>query len=199
MTVIPFFAGRAWRSAAVVVFADLQMEYVARGRAYAIQDTDDCLANCRRWLAAARTLKLPIVHVRQIKSDVYFNQRSPFSRWIEGFAPLTTEMLYERSEPSCYANEDFDAFLGHIPNPLIVMAGLSGDQACLATAIDAHRRGHRLVMLGDCSASAALGSLSEAASHEAVCNLISRYAEVFTLDHLLDHLDSPAMGRSIAQ
>jgi nicotinamidase-related amidase len=191
VNVIPFGQRQPVASSPLVIFADLQLEYVAAGRALAVDNVEPCLSNCRLLLDTARGLRLPIAHARQLRADVYFNRHSPFTDWIDSFRPRASEMVYERRLPSLYDNPDFAAFLSHMPDPTLILAGLTADQACLATAVEAHHRRHRVIFLGDCSATAALGALPEPASHEAVCTVISRYADVLTLDEFLARLAQP--------
>jgi nicotinamidase-related amidase len=197
MTVVPF--GRSWRHASLlVVFADYQREYVVTGRPFAIREHAAVLGAARHWLETARSLFLPIAHVRQYRSQPTFNRTSTFADWIDGFRPRTDETLYERSAQSCYADSGFSDFVDQIADPLILLAGLSGDQACLATAIDAARRGHRLIFLNDCSATPSFAGLDEAKSHEVVTGVIERYVEVATSDELLHEMNARALVRSSA-
>lgn len=184
MTVIPFIPAGRRHASLLFVFADFQREYLAEGRPHAILGAEPCIENCRKLLGYARSAGMPIVHFRQVRSGGYFNPRSDLSRWIEGFQPQTNEMLYERDQPSCYANRDFFAFLEHLGRPAIVLAGLAADQACLGTAVEAYRHDHRVFFVRDCSATAALGPLSEEQSHDALCAVIASYAGVVTLEHM---------------
>jgi nicotinamidase-related amidase len=198
MNVVPFTpvpARSARHASLIVVFADFQREHVTAGRAFAVRDSEPCLARSRRWLELARAMMLPVAHFRQYRSGTHFNRASPFSDWIEGFRPRTDETLYERGRASCYADSGFSDFTTHVADPLIILSGLTGDQACLATAIDASTRGHRTIFLSDCSATASLGGLSEADSHSALCHIIGGYADVLTLDQLLEQMSSAPLSR----
>jgi nicotinamidase-related amidase len=182
----------------LIVFADLQMEYAAPGRRYSIADTQRCLANCRHLLEAARAMRIPVAHSRQLRNEAHFNPHSEFSDWIGGFRPHPGEMVFERAQPSLYSNADFAAFVEHIRSPALVLAGLSASQACLSTAIGAAHRRHRLICVSDCSASAPLGSLSEAEAHKAVCDVIAEYAEVTVLSALLGGIGRPRAVGALA-
>ena len=181
----------------LIVCADLQGEYIALGRRFSITDTSLCLANCRRLLQAARALRIPVAHSRQMRGESHFNPHSSFADWIPEFRPRPNEMVHERSQPSLYSNPDFAAFVEHIREPTLVLAGLSGTQVCLSTAVGAFHRKHRLIFLSDCSASPSLGSLSEAESHEAVCRIIAQYAEVTELAEFLSQLEQPRVRRAL--
>ena len=102
-----------------------------------------------------------------------------YSNWIPGFEPLTSEMVFERSKPSCYANREFAHAMteggGHF-----VLAGFSGEAGCLATAVDAFHRGHRVTYLADASASLGLDQIAAPTVHETVTQLIGLYGDVTT-------------------
>lgn len=195
MQVVPFLPASRVHAGCLVLFADLQMEYVTAGRAYAVTAAERCLENCRELLHLARQLRLPIAHFRQLRSESYFNRASRFSQWIDGFRPLPSEIVYERAAPSCYSNAEFGGFIDSITNPTIILAGLSGDQACLSTAIDASHRKDRLIFVSDCSATPSLGGLGEDQSHEAVCQIVARYSDVMTLRETVAQLNrAPRFG-----
>jgi nicotinamidase-related amidase len=197
MSVVPF--SRSFRHASLlVVFADFQREYVAAGRPFALKTETQCLAVARRWLEVARGMMLPIAHFRQLRREAWFNRSSTFSEWIDGFRPHIDETLYERDRASCYADTGFADFVNQIRDPLIVLAGLTADQACLATAVEASARGHRMIFLSDCSATTSLDDLDEAQSHRALCALMARYADVATFDELLSEMNSRTLIRSSA-
>jgi nicotinamidase-related amidase len=195
MNVITLPAAGRHSAACLVVFTDLQLEYVATGRAYSLRDTDGCLANCARLLKTVRDLGLPIAHFRQIRPDAYFNRDCRFSQWIEDFRPNANESVYERSMPSCYASKAFSDFIDNIADPLIVVAGFSSEQSGLATAIDAYHRHHRMVFVSDCAATAPIADLSEQTAHAVLCDIISRYAEVSSSDRVLTQLSKVQRSR----
>jgi nicotinamidase-related amidase len=109
----------------------------------------------------------------------FFNPALSYSHWIPGFEPLTSEMVFERSMPSCYANREF----GHamtVSGGHVVLAGFSGEAGCLATAVEAFHRGHSVTYLADASASLGLNQIPAASVHETVVELIGLYGEVTT-------------------
>jgi nicotinamidase-related amidase len=198
MNVVPFSpvpARSARHASLIVIFADFQREHATPGRAFAVRDSEACLAQSRRWLELARGMMLPVAHFRQYRSGTYFNRASHFSDWIEGFRPRTDEILYERNRASCYADSGFNDFTAHVADPLIILSGLPADQVCLATAVEASNRGHRTIFLSDCSATASLGGISEADSHRALCHVIAGYADVLTLEQLLAQMTTTPVSR----
>lgn len=188
MNVIQMSHFRELPGAPVIVLADLQREYIAAGRAYAIASLEDCLGRCKAILDEARMMGLPIAHFRQLRASSFFNHASPFSKWIEDFQPRCNEMVFSRTMPSCYSNSGFCNFLERIEAPTIVLAGLTGEEACLSTAIDALHKNHKLIFVKDASASRAIGNLDEAETHELLSKIISHYAETVNSSELLCQL-----------
>jgi nicotinamidase-related amidase len=162
-----------------LVLLDLQQEYIASPRLYSIPQAEAALRNCRRALAHARELGFPVAFLRMVGQSAFFNPGLSYSRWIPGFEPLTSEMVFERSMPSCYANREFSHAMteggGHF-----VLAGFSGEAGCLATAVEAFHRGHSVTYLADASASLGLNQIPAASVHETVVELIGLYGEVTT-------------------
>ena len=62
-------------------------------------------------------------------------------------------MVFERQQPSCYSNQLFENVVSQAGS--FAIAGLIAEETCLATAIDASRRGHHVTFLSDASASRA--------------------------------------------
>jgi nicotinamidase-related amidase len=162
-----------------LVLLDLQQEYVASSRRFSIADVEAALDNCRLALAHARCMGFPVAFLRMSGPLPCFNPALSCSSWIPGFEPLISEMVFERAKPSCYANCEFAHAMseggGHF-----VLAGFSGEAACLATAVEAFHRGHRVTYLADASASLALNQISAPAVHETVTQLIGLYGNVAT-------------------
>ena len=162
-----------------LVLLDLQQEYTASPRLFSIPKIETALENCDAALSLARELGLPVAFLRFIGRTPFFNPALSYSHWIPGFQPLTSEMVFERSKPSCYANRDFaDAMSqggGHF-----VLAGFSGESGCLATAIEAFHRGHKMTFLADASASHSLNEIPASSVHDTITQLIGLYADVTT-------------------
>ena len=162
-----------------LVLLDLQQEYTASPRLFSIPKIETALENCHAALSLARELGLPVAFLRLIGRAPFFNPALSYSHWIPGFEPLTSEMVFERSMPSCYANREF----GHVMTESgghFVLAGFSGETGCLATAIEAFHRGHGVTYLADASASRGVNQIPAASVHETVVELIGLYGEVTT-------------------
>jgi nicotinamidase-related amidase len=162
-----------------LVLLDLQQEYIATPRLYSLPEAEAALENCRLALNHARRVGLPVAFLRMIGQSPFFNPVLSYSNWISGFEPLTSEMVFERSKPSCYANREFAHAMseggGHF-----VLAGFAGEAGCLATAVDAFHRGHRVTYLADASASHDLDRIAAPTVHDAVTQLIGLYGDVTT-------------------
>jgi nicotinamidase-related amidase len=188
---------RSYSNASLIptlVLLDMQQEYVASPRLYSIPDAELALENCRLALMHARRLGLPVAFLRMIDKSPFFNPALSYSNWIAGFEPLTSEMVFERSKPSCYANLEFAHAMteggGHF-----VLAGFSGETGCLATAVEAFHRGHRVTYLSDASASHGLNRIAASSVHKTVVELIGLYGEVSTTgDWISDQTASISWG-----
>jgi nicotinamidase-related amidase len=162
-----------------LVLLDLQQEYIASPRLFAIPDAEAALENCRRVLQHARQFGFPVAFLRMVGRSPFFNPALRYSKWISGFEPVSSDMIFERSKPSCYASSEFANAMteggGHF-----VLAGFSGEAACLATVMEAFHRDHHVTFLADASASHGLDQISPQAVHETVVQLIGLFAEVTT-------------------
>jgi nicotinamidase-related amidase len=162
-----------------LVLLDLQQDDVASAPLFSIPQAEAALDNCRLALAHSRQMGWPVAFLRMSDRSAHFNPASSYSSWIPGFEPLISEMVFERSKPSCYANREFAHAMteagGHF-----VLAGFSGEAGCLATAVEAFHRDHRVTFLADASASLGLNQIAATAMHETVTQLIGLYGAVTT-------------------
>ncbi len=165
-------------SVPIVVFVDMQQEYLAKPRLLAISRIDRALDNCRMVLDHSRRIGLPIAFIRMLSESAFFNRATPFVRWIEGFEPYRNEMIFECSSPSCYSCEPFAALVNQSRGS-IVLAGFAGGSACLSTLIDAFHRNHKVTYLCDASASHALDEMPADEVHRAVSKISGVYGDVF--------------------
>jgi nicotinamidase-related amidase len=177
-----------------LVLLDLQQEYVASPRLYSIPQAEKALENCRLALAHSRRVGLPVAFLRMIGPSPFFNPVLSYSNWIPGFEPLTSEMVFERAKPSCYANREFAHAMTE-GGGYFVLAGFSGEAGCLATAVEAFHHGHRVTYLADASASLALDQIPASTVHETVAQLIGLYGEVTTTrDWIAEQMTNVSLG-----
>ncbi len=163
----------------ILVFVDLQQEYIASPRALAIPTAADALVHCRAALVHARRMGWPIAFIRWTGQSSFFNQATKFSHWIEGFEPTKADMIFERNRPSCYASQQFSEVIASSSGNY-VLAGFAGEAACLSTAIDAFHRGHRITYLADASASHGLDDMNSSEVHQAIGKIIGLYGDVMS-------------------
>jgi nicotinamidase-related amidase len=163
-----------------IVMVDLQQEYIAAPRRMTVPNATDALTQCQTLLAYSRAVGFPIAFTKRIKREPFFNAATPFSKWIEGFSPLTTEMVFERELPSCYANDEFSRVMNEGAGGNIVLAGFAGELACLSTVIDAYHRGHCVTFLSDATASHALAGFAAPDVHKFLSKILGLYAIVTT-------------------
>ena len=176
-----------------LVLLDLQQEYIASPRLFAIPDVEAALENCRAVLRHARHIGLPVAFLRMVGRSPFFNPALSYSRWISGFEPVSSDMVFERSKPSCYASREFANAMteggGHF-----VLAGFSGEAACHATVTEAFHRDHHVTFLADASASHGLDQIGPQAVHETVVQLIGLFVEVTTASQWIAGQTGAARG-----
>jgi len=174
-----------------LVLLDLQQEYVASPRLFAIPHVETALENCRAVLRHSRQLGLPVAFLRMVGHSPFFNPALSYSRWIPGFEPVSSDMIFERGKPSCYDSREFANAMtqcgGHF-----VLAGFSGEAACLSTVMEAFHRGHRVTFLSDASASHGLDRIEPDSVHETVIQLIGLFGEVTTANEWISEQTSGA-------
>jgi nicotinamidase-related amidase len=178
----------------VVVFVDLQQEYVAAPRALALAEISEPLANCREILTHARSMGLPIAFMRWVGKLPFFNAATRFSGWINGFEPHNSDMIFDRCQPSCYSSKDFAEVVTNGGGNLVI-AGFAGEAACLSTAIDAFHRRHNLVFVADASASHSLDSIPARDVHNVITHLISLYGVVTTTRSWIKNTSPGSLAR----
>jgi len=170
---------RAFASAAnvrLLVLVDMEQDYLAKPRLLALSEADAALANCRKVLAHARRIGLPVAFMRMVGPSVP-NRATTFIRWIDGFQPCRDEMIFERGSPSCYSCEPFAALMDQSRGG-IVMAGFAGHSSFLSTLFDAVYHKHKVTYLRDASASHALDEMSADDVQRAVSTISGVYADV---------------------
>jgi nicotinamidase-related amidase len=159
----------------LLVMVDLQERNY---HALAKDDAPDlmrALDNCMSAIRHAREFAIPIAFTRQGDGPGVL-ERSAASAWISGLEPRRSDMVFERQQPSCYGNHLFENVVSQAGS--FAIAGLIAEETCLATAIDATRRGHRVTFLGDASASGSRPGTSAAAVHLLATRAIELFADV---------------------
>ncbi|MBU6299258.1 MAG: isochorismatase family protein [Alphaproteobacteria bacterium] len=181
--VLDFRRYRERQFAPPLIFVDLQEEQPASAEMPRSEQATATISQCRRLLSHARAEGWPVAFTRLFrKGRAGANSRSP--RWISGFEPRRTDMLFDREALSCYASTEFaDAM--DAAGGAFALAGFS-DDACLSTLIDAARHGHHVGLVSDALASQPLPGFDPVESHRAITALASRYATVVTSERWIE-------------
>jgi nicotinamidase-related amidase len=135
------------------------------------------MENCTLAIRHARSLGLPIAFTRQADRPGSI-ERPAQSAWISGFEPKRSDMVFERQQPSCYTNQLFEDTVSRVGG--FAIAGLVAEETCLATAIDASHRGHRVTFLSDASASRGRNAADADAVHLITTKAIGLFADIAT-------------------
>jgi nicotinamidase-related amidase len=176
--VIHLQAYRDRRSPPTLVLVDLHEEQIGVGARLALDDTVPMLAKCRSLLTRARSAGWPVAFVRPMRISAA--GREPLSpKWIHGFEPQRSDMVFDRRSPSCYANSEFGDAISQ-GGGTFALAGFSGGGACLSTLMDAFLNGHHATFVSDASLSEPLEGFEPRESHRAVVALARRYADIAT-------------------
>jgi nicotinamidase-related amidase len=159
----------------LLVMVDLQQKnYDALAREHG-SGLSRALDNCMAAIRHARNFGIPLAFTRQSDGPEVFERSAP-SAWISGFEPKRSDMVFERQQPSCYSNQLFTNVVSQAEG--FAIAGLGAEESCLATAIDASRRGHHVTFLSDASASRCRRGADSAAVHTVAANAIELFADV---------------------
>jgi nicotinamidase-related amidase len=167
-------------SSRLLVMVDLQennYEELAGDRA---SDLARSLENCMSAITHARNMGIPIAFTRHAE------RCGPTERsaaWISGFEPKRSDMVFERQQPSCYANRLFDDVVSRASG--FAIGGLIADETCLATAIDASHRGHHVTFLNDASVSRGRYATDAQAVHIVATRAMELFADIATTRHWL--------------
>jgi nicotinamidase-related amidase len=160
----------------LLVMVDLQEKnYDALAKDNA-SDLQRSLDNCMALIRHAREFAIPIAFTRHGDVGPGMLERSSPSAWISGLEPRRSDMVFERQLPSCYSNHLFENVVSQAGG--FAIAGLVAEETCLATAIDASRRGHHVTFLGDASASRGRHNSDAAAVHALATRAIELFADI---------------------
>ena len=167
-------------SSRLLVMVDLQaanLDELAQDRA---SDLTRSLENSMAAIQHARSQGIPVAFTRQAGSRT---ERSAQSAWISGFEPKRSDMVFEREQPSCYSNQLFEDVVSRIGS--FAIGGLVAEEICLATAIDASHRGHKITFLSDASVSRGRHNANSQTVHTLTTKAIELFAETVSTRHWL--------------
>jgi len=159
-----------------LVLVDLHVDFSDSGNAEPDRaELSATLDACRKVLACARRRNMPVAFVRHMPPPPSFLATYACPAWIRGIEPGRSDMIFERSQPSCYASSEFAQMAARSSG--LVLAGLFGETACLSTLVDAYHRNHSFTYLIDASCSRSHDGISAAEMHRSVAALASVYGK----------------------
>ncbi|MGY3551061.1 nicotinamidase-related amidase [Bradyrhizobium sp. USDA 4472] len=160
----------------VLVFADLQVEYLIPGRRHVILDGDAAIMRCLALLALWRSNLWPVMHLKRIAEAAWFNPSSRLTDWIAEAKPRPGEMTFEHALPSAYSSSRFADHMSNVRNVRCVLTGFSLDETILATVVEGFHRSHRYQVITDAVACREPGTGEAAAYKQSVVNVIANFA-----------------------
>lgn len=166
-----------WRAAPPLVFVDMLEDQLDFEDGFGQREIEPVLSRCRMLLAEARERHWPVAFVRPANV-----QALKPARWIEGFEPKRSDMVFDRLGHSCYSSDEFaDAMdaMGRV----FVIAGFSVESACLATVMDAQQHNQFAGLVSDATATRPLPDKDAIESHRAVTTVASRFGTIVTAEH----------------
>ena len=164
----------------LLVMVDLQeRNYEELAREHG-RDLARSLENCMSVITHARNMGLSIAFTRHAGRPGLIERSAA---WISGFEPKRSDMVFERQQPSCYANQLFDDVVSRAGG--FAIGGLIAEETCLATAIDASHRGHRVTFLSDASVSRGRHYADAQSVHVVTTRAMELFADIATTRHWL--------------
>ena len=169
------------RPVPILVLVDLHHDlldlFEVNGRATPTRAIDNCLA----LLGHARALGFQVAFTRRIAASETLGAPPTYPRWINGFEPLRSDMVFDRCKPSCYASAEFAEMAEHVEGNF-VFAGRVGEWSCLSTAVDAHHLGQRPTAVVDALISRGGKNLSAITMECALAHIFSLYVDTDTTE-----------------
>lgn len=169
------------RAMPTLVLVDLHHDLFDLFEVNAVSGPTSAMENCGAVLAHARALGFPVAFTRRIAAPENFAGAPNYPRWINGFEPQRSDMVFDRCHPSCYASAEFAEMADHLGGNFVV-AGQVGELSCLSTAVDAFHCGHRPMFLTDAVVSRGSKDLSAATMERALAHIVSLYVECETAE-----------------
>jgi nicotinamidase-related amidase len=174
--IVSFSAYCKRRPVPPLIFVELHNDQLADRSAFGDEQVAHVLRNCRMLRDTARSRGWPLGFMSPLPSR-HRSYRRAQAPWIEGFEPRRDDMVFERTDGSCYTSREFADAITDLGSEF-ALAGFSGEGACLATLIDAARHGHRVSFIEDASTTRPLDGFNAVESHRALVAIASRHATI---------------------
>lgn len=169
----------------VLVCADLQVEYLIAGRRHVIRGGDAAMVRCLELLALWRCNLWPVMHLKRIAQEAWFNPSSRLTDWIAEAKPRPGEMTFAHSLPSAYSSSRFADYMSSVRNLRCVVIGFSLDETILGTVVEGFHRSHRYLVVADAVACRQPGPGEAAAYKQSVVNVIANFATIHSSAELI--------------
>lgn len=174
----------------ILAVIDIQKEYVTKGRPFYINGIESSLGNAKKVLEYARAQDWQVVHVQHLQAGDLFSTYSDYSDFVDGFEPLSSELVFQKSDYSSYSSDLFLSFVRMNSSSEIYVIGYGSTMCCLSTIIDGYHRGFKHVFVHDASQAKASSQHSEVALHEHATDILGRYCKVVSTAELLKPRDN---------
>jgi nicotinamidase-related amidase len=171
----------------------IDMQRGMRAASAGARNNPDAEQNIALLLAAWRSLRAPVVHVRHISRtpDSPFSPGQPGVEFQPELAPLDLEHVVEKNVPCAFTNSGLERWLHARGIELVVIVGVSTNNSVEATARTAGNLGFKTVVVADATFAFAKsdyhGNLRSAEDVHALAlaNLHGEYATVAMTSEIL--------------
>lgn len=161
-------------------------------------DRPDVADECRRLVAAARQAERPVfwtrveyepggadggVWYRKVAALSCFDRGNPLGDWLEGLQPAEGDVVITKQHASGFFGTDLAESLRRADVDTVIVAGVSTSGCVRATATDASASGFVPIVARE-----ACGDRNDRVNEANLFDLNAKYADVVTMDDVLQHL-----------
>jgi nicotinamidase-related amidase len=139
------------------------------------------IERCGAVLRHARASGFPVAFTRRISALDTLAAEPSYPRWITGFEPQRSDMVFDHCRPSCYASPEFAEMAEYLGGNF-VLAGRLGESSCLSTAVDAFHRDHRPTVLIDALVTRGSRELPPQVMERTLAHILTFYADMETAE-----------------
>jgi isochorismate hydrolase len=169
------------RSVPTLVLVDLHHELFDLVEVEGETALPRAIERCAEVLRHARSCGFPVAFTRRVAAPASLAAAPTYPRWIAGFEPQRSDMVFDHCRPSCYASSEFAEMTEQLGGNF-VLAGRLGELSCLSTAVDAFHRDHRPTVLTDALVCRGGKDFPAVAMERALAHILSLYVEAETAD-----------------
>lgn len=159
----PLKGSRQPRHAAALLLIDWISNWLMEGGAQLRRQAEQALPAATRLLAGARRQAVPVIYA----NDNHGQWRSDFRRVLaesraagpaaaaisDSLAPAPDDYFVLKPKHSAFRATPLGLLLQHLHTEVVVLSGIAGNLCVLASAIDAHMRDLRVIVVADACAS----------------------------------------------